>query len=399
MSGISTEQSTETIKRQRSGHTALYAVGAVVIIVGVAFGGLYATHTWPFGPAGTPAGSCGTQSLLGGGSTFVLPLMTTWYGNYSVNHVNYQGIGSGAGISQITAKHFDFGASDAPLNASQRAAASGILEFPESAGAVAIIYNLPGVTKTVNLSGNVLAEIYLGTITNWSDPRITALNPATTLPATSIVVYERSDSSGTTYAFTDFLSKDNAQWNSQFGKTLLPKWPTGTGEAKSSGVAGSVVSTADSIGYVDLTYALNHPGIGIAAIQNPAGKNIVPSLSDTLTAVQDGMAALSGGLPSGSGDWSNVSLVNAPGSTDYPITTFTYVLVYQDVSTAYAGTALAYSAQKAEALVNWLDWMLTNGQTFSSIDYYTPLPSNVVTADQTTVASMNYGGASIASCT
>ncbi len=395
-----TSTSNETIQRKRASRTGAYVVLAVVVVIAIVLASLYFAGLPPFQKASTStkSGACVGTSLKGAGSTFVLPLMQTWYGNYSTSQVNYQGIGSGAGISQITAKTLDFGASDAPLNATQRAAAAGILEIPESAGAVAIIYNLPSLTKPLNLTGAVLAGIYLGVITNWNDSRITSLNPGNPTPNQAITPVERADGSGTTYALTDFLSKDNTSWATKIGKTLLPKWPVGLGESGSSKVAATVASTTSSVGYVDLTYALKN-NIKYAAIQNPSGKNILPTIANTLSAVNDAVGAMAGGLPAGSGDWSSVSLVNAPGSGDYPITTFTYVLVYQALDTAYAGSANTYTQQKAEDLVNWLHWMLTTGQTFSALDYYIPLPSNVVSADQTTVNTITYGGGAVPACT
>jgi ABC-type phosphate transport system substrate-binding protein len=212
-------------------------------------------------------------------------------------------------------------------------------------------------------------------------------------------VVHRSDGSGTTFALTDFLSKDSPAWASHIGKTLGPL-TFGLGAKGSSGVAQTVSSTPDSIGYVDLVYALN-AHIAVAAVQNPAGKYVIPSVNDTTHAVTDAApTANSGGpLPAGSQSWYNVSLMNAKGSGDYPIATFTYVMVYQALDTAYAGTGNAYSKAKASDLVNWLTWMVTTGQSTSPTLYYVPLPASVVSIDQTTIGSMTFGGSKVPTCT
>jgi phosphate transport system substrate-binding protein len=371
-------------------------IAVVVVVVIIAAGAAYAWSAGLLGgKASSPHGSCtapASTTLLGAGSTFVFPLMTEWSSAYTQSSVNYQSVGSGAGITQITAKTVDFGASDAPLTPTQYQAAPGILHVPESAGAVAVIYNVPGVVgPPINVTGAILAQIYLGTITNWQDPSLTAINPKTNLPNATITPVERSDGSGTTYAFTQFLSDDSPQWSSQVGSSTLVSWPTGVEEKGSSGVAAEVKASADSIGYVDLTYALNN-GISFAAVKNPAGSFILPSLATASNAVKDGG---SGALPSGSQDWNNVSLINEAGASDYPLATFTYLLVYKDLGTAYGSS---YNLAKAENLVDFLGWVLTTGQTYSAQLYYVPLPASVVTLDQATVASMTFNGQAIPSC-
>jgi phosphate transport system substrate-binding protein len=395
---------TETIQRRGGSHTGAYIAIAVMVIIVIIVGAAYAAGIGPFAKSktGGAAGTCSSTSLLGAGSTLVAPLMQSWETHYTTNSVNYQAVGSSAGISQITAKTVDFGASDAPLNASQRAALPGILEIPESAGAVAIIFNVPGVSS-LQLTGQVLANIFLGTVTTWNDPSIAALNPGVTLPSASIVVVHRSDGSGTTFALTDFLSHDSSTWASTKGKTTSPSvFPVGVASKGSSGVAGTVSKTPDAIGYVDLVYALNAL-IPVAKIQNPAGNFVLPSINDSGTALADAVATANAGgpLPAGDQSWYNVSLMNAKGAGDYPIVTFTYVMVYQDLSAAYAGTGNSYSQQKAEDLANWLNWMVspTNGQSFAAALYYIPLPASVVSIDTTTIGSMTYGGSTIPACT
>ena len=216
--------------------------------------------------------------------------------------INYQGVGSGAGINSLTAKTVDFAASDAPLSDSQRTAAPNALHIPETIGAVTLAYNLPGITGGLHLTGQVIANIYLGTITNWNDPAITALNPTTTLPNHIITTIHRSDSSGTTNVFTKYLSSQSSTWQSQVGSGTSVQWPgsNAAGQPGNAAVASTVSSTAYSIGYVELAYALQN-SMTVASVQNPAGNYIDPSLASTTAAVQSGASQ---GLPSGDQSWS-----------------------------------------------------------------------------------------------
>ncbi len=395
-------QPSETIQSKPPSHTGLYAAIAIIVVVVLVVAGLYATGYLTQKKNPSTGNACTSTTLLGAGSTLVAPLMDVWEIAYKTSSINYQAVGSSAGISQITAKTVDFGASDAPLNATQRANLPGILEIPESAGAVAIIYNLPGITKTVNFTGTVLAGIYLGLITNWNNSAIAAINPGIVFPNASIAVVHRSDGSGTSFAFTDFLSHDNATWAAKYGKSTLPSWPVGTGAKGSAGVAATVQKTADAIGYVDLDYALA-ASISAGAVENPSSAFITPSLADAASALADAAPTANNGgpLPSGSQSWYNVSLINAKGAGDYPITTFTYIMVYSALDTAYAGTGNPYTLQKAESLVNWLNWMVnaTEGQSYSPALYYVVLSSSVVAIDQTTIHSITYGGAQVPTCT
>jgi phosphate transport system substrate-binding protein len=368
----------------------------VVIIIGVGgyFGAASVNHYWPFAKGSTQC--TGVQGQLSGaGSTFVNPLMTTWSQQYNTQNciqVNYQAVGSGTGITDLTNKLVDFGASDAPLSAAQRALLPGAaVTIPESAGAVVIIYNVPGVTATLNLSGSVIAKIYLGTITNWNDPAITALNTGVTIPSQTIAVVHRSDGSGTTFAFTSYLSAESSTWASSYGKGTTVNWPVGTGAPKSAGVSSAVSQTTGAIGYVELTYALSaSPQIAFANVLNPAGTYVHADLASTAAAVSAG----AGNLPSGSGDWYNVSLLNQPGSNAYPITTFTYLLVYLDVGKVY-GSSLSMGT--ANQLVQFLWWVVHSGQSASAGLYFVALPSNVVTLDETTIGSIVYNGAALTS--
>ena len=384
------------VQKPAGSRTGMYAVIAVVVIVV-----LLVVVAWGLGwltpktTNSTTPGACTPPTvvpLVGGGSTFVSGLMTTWETSYTHGQINYQAVGSGSGISQLTAKAFDFGASDAPLSAAQRAALpTSAVTIPETGGGVAMIYNVPGV-PTLNFTGAVIAGIYLGTITMWNDPAIAAANPASvTLPAQSIIVVHRSDGSGTTFAFTDFLSKSSTTWATNYGKSTADIFPIGTGESKSSGVGGFVQTTPYTIGYVDLSYALSN-GLTFGRVQNPSGAYLLPTLTNTAAAIADGAAS----LPAGTADWYNVSVINEPGAGDYPITTFSYLMVYQSIDGAYGSS---YGLGKAQNLVDFLNWTITYGQSYSAQLYYVPLPASVVTSDQSTIKTITYGGAAIPICT
>ncbi|MGC2289976.1 MAG: phosphate ABC transporter substrate-binding protein PstS [Thermoplasmata archaeon] len=395
-------QQSETIQSKGSSRAGWYAAVAVVVIVIIVFGGLYAA-----GYIGKPTTSntkpsltaCTSQTILGAGSTFVEQLQDEWASVYKTGSVDYDAVGSGAGITSITAKTIAYGASDAPLNATQAAAAPGLLTMPETAGAVAVIFNLPGVNfhlgDSLNVTGAVLAEIYLGTISWWNNTAITSLNPGVTLPVQQIAVYHRSDGSGTSYAFTQFLSDSSTTWKSTISYGTLPDWPAtplGGGEKGSSGIAGTIKETPYSIGYVDLGEAASNV-ISYAAVENPASSYIIPTVNNTASAIADVLATTT--LPAGDASWASVSMINAPGVKDYPIATFSYMLYYQAAASNPVFTSLAY----ASTFANWLNWTVTEGQTYSGQLYYIPLPAAVVAADQATIASMTFNGATVPTCT
>jgi phosphate transport system substrate-binding protein len=395
---MSTSEEKIAVKPARS-HTALYAVVAVVIvvllIVVVAYsaGWFKSNNKTSPPPATTGCTLPPSQNLLGAGSTFVYPLMFTWESTYSHSSVNYQSVGSGTGITDLTQKSVVFGASDAPLSPAQQAPLPGkVVTIPETAGGVAIIYNLPGVDVPIQFNGAVLANIYLGVTKYWNDSSITALNPGVTLPSQAIQVVHRSDGSGTSFAFTDFLSKSSTTWATQYGKSTANIFPVGTGAKGSSAVASTVQSTQYSVGYVDLEYALAN-GIAFGKVQNPSGAFILPTLNDTAAAVRDGASS----LPVGDDlkDWYNVSLTDEPGAGDYPITTFSYLLVYEDQSQAISGASLTL----AENVVNFLNWTVTYGQADAGQLYYVPLPSNVVAVDQAAMKLITFGGTPVPICT
>jgi phosphate transport system substrate-binding protein len=397
-------QQSETIQSKGSGRGGLYAAVAVVVILVLVIAGLYFAG-YIHGPSTTPSkpGTCAAFTIEGAGSTFVAGLMTAWTtgsSKYPTNTVDYDAVGSGTGISDITTGTVAYGASDAPLNATQTAAAPGLLTMPETAGAVAVIFNLPSGTFThvgdsLNLTGAVLAEIYLGTVSWWNDSAITSLNPGVTLPVAQIAVYHRSDGSGTSYAFTQFLSDSSNTWKTTIGYSTLPAFPMtplGGGEKGSSGIAGTVKETPNSLGYVDLGYAQENL-ISFAAVENPSAKNIIPTVADAASAIADILATTT--LPAGSASWADVSMINGPGVGDYPITTFSYLLFYQE------GTKnpLIVNKGDASAFVNFLNWTITAGQADSGELYYVPLPASVVASDQATLATMTYSGGAIPSCT
>lgn len=315
--------------------------------------------------------------------------MFAWSAAYTASTVNYASVGSGAGISDISAKTVDFGASDAPLDPAQRAAAPGIATLPESAGGVVPIYNLPGVSTTLKLTGQVLAAIYLGDITSWNDSALQSINPGVTLPAASIVVVHRSDGSGTTFVWSSFLSEANSTWKNTVGHSTSITWPVGVGAVGDAGVAAWVKSTADSVGYVDLTYALTD-SVAYGSVENPDGDYILANVTNIESSISDANPT----FPAPTGDWYNVSVLNAPGPQDYPVATLTYVLVYQDLSGAYP----TYTLTKAENLANFLGWMVTVGQQYSAALYYAPLPPSTVSYDETAINSITFNSSAIPRC-
>lgn len=333
-------------------------------------------------------------TLNGAGSTLVAPLMNAWALAYTNSTVNYLAEGSGAGITDIIEKTIDFGATDAPLSPSEVATepAPGLFTFPESAGAVVPIYNLPSVSNPLKFTGQILAGIYLGDITNWNNSALQAVNPGVVLPNATIVAVHRSDASGTTFVWSSYLSKSNATWNSTVGRGLSLFWPSiGVGAKGSSGMTEAVQSMPDSIGYVDLSYALSD-AIPYGAVQNPAGNYILADLADTESALSDARVL----FPTPGGTWYNVSVLDAPGPGDYPIVTYTYVLVYSDLGEAYGSS---YSMAHAQALVDFLSWIVSAaGQSYSAPLFYAPISSSVINYDLNVIDSVTYDGAALGAC-
>jgi phosphate transport system substrate-binding protein len=325
----------------------------------------------------------GTVTLNGAGATFPYPLISKWSSEYNKIkpniQINYQSVGSGAGIQQITAKTVDFGASDAPLSEQVYKNLTGILQIPETIGAVVVAYNLPGIQSGMNLSGDVIADIFFGKITKWNDPRIVSLNPGVQFPAKDIIVAHRSDGSGTTFVFTDYLSAVSSDWKSKVGKGTSVNWPVGLGGKGNEGVAGVLSQNPYSIGYVELIYAkLQKTPVSYAYIKNKAGKFIEPTLETTASAVAGAVPT----LPAGDASWSSVSIVNAPGDNSYPISSFTYLLVYKNQA----------DLTKGKALAGFLWWAVHDGQNYSSDLQYVPLPKEVVSLNEKTIKLMSYNG-------
>jgi phosphate transport system substrate-binding protein len=314
------------------------------------------------------------QNINGAGATFPYPIYSKWFSEYSQQHpsvkINYQSIGSGGGIRQVSDGTVDFGATDGPMSDEQIAGAKVKTQhIPTVLGAVVPTYNIPGVSKDLNFSGDVIADIYLGKISKWSDPRIAKDNPGVSLPDKPILPVYRSDGSGTTYIFTDYLSKVSSDWASKVGKNTSVKFPTGIGQKGNEGVAGMVRQSPYSFGYVELIYALQNK-MSYGAVKNAAGKYVKAS-TDGATAAA---AAAAKTMPA---DF-RVSITNAPGATAYPIASFTWLLIPKN----------AADASKAAALKGFLNWMLDHGQTEAATLSYAPLPKQVQDMVRKTVAQM-----------
>jgi len=316
-------------------------------------------------------------NLTGAGSTFAYPLLNKQIEEYRKNNsttmINYQGVGSGAGIKQVTEQTIDFGATDGPMTDDQLKAAKGgkILQVPLTLGAVAVTYNIPNAPKDLKLAPAVLADIFLGKITNWNDQKIAADNPGVTLPDLKIAVVRRSDGSGTTYIFSDYLSSISPDWLSKVGKGTSVNWPIGIGGKGNAGVAGAITQTPGAIGYVELAYAVQN-SLSFATLQNKEAKWVAPSLKGASA------AAAASKIP----DDMRVSLVNAPGAETYPIAGFTWGLIYQDQKDKDKGTAL----------VNFLNWSIHDGQALSEELLYAKLPAELVTREETMLKTITSGG-------
>jgi phosphate transport system substrate-binding protein len=303
-----------------------------------------------------------TVTINGAGATFPYPIYSKWFDDFhkknaNVN-VNYQSIGSGGGIKQLTAQTVFFGASDMPMTDAQLKSAPGpILHFPIVLGGVVPVYNVETGGKALQFSGALLADIYLGRITKWNDPAIAKVNPAVTLPATDIAVVHRSDGSGTTFIFCDFLSKTSADFKQKVGASTSVQWPAGVGAKGNEGVSGLVKQTPGAIGYVELIYALQNK-IPFGAVQNKSGAFVTASL-DSVTAAAAGVQ-----MP----DDFRVSITNADGAGAYPIASFTWMLLYQNSS----------DKQRAKIMVDLMKWALTDGQSETQALGYAPLPKPVV---------------------
>ena len=319
------------------------------------------------------------KSLNGAGATFPQPLYTKWFDQYNKItgvQINYQGVGSGAGINQITGGTVDFGASDGIMTADQIAkaevAGGPILHIPMTSGAVAVIYNLSGIPSgAINLTGDILAKIYLKSITKWNDPQITAINPSITLPNIAIAVVHRSDGSGTTYIFTNYLAKVSTDWNTKVGNATSVNWPGDIGAEKNAGVAGAVQQTPGSIGYVELAYAEQNK-LPWVLLMNASGKYQAPSLLGT-TAASVGIT-----LP----DDMKIMLTNSANPDAYPICGYTWILVFQHQT----------DQAKGLAIVNMLWWAIHDGQQYGTALDYADLSSAAVAKAEKEIQSITFNG-------
>ena len=311
--------------------------------------------------------------INGAGATFPYPIYSKWFSEFHKQNqsieINYQSIGSGGGIKQLIAKTVDFGASDAPMSdAELKAAPSPILHVPTVLGAVVITYNLPDAKKPLRLTSDVLADIFMGKITKWNDPRLVALNPGATLPAKDVVVVSRADSSGTTYVFTDYLAKAAPEWKAKVGSGKAVKWPVGMAQKGNEGVTGQIKNTPGSIGYVELVYAASEK-MPMAELKNRAGEFAAPSLKSVESAAAGALKA----MPS---DY-RISIVDSDGKGAYPISSFTYLLVYKTMP-----------KEKGAEIVQFLRWAMKDGQAMAAGLNYAPMPPALVKKVEVTINSI-----------
>jgi|SRR6185312_6436435 len=349
----------------------------------------------------TAPGDSDKYNFNAGGSTFAFPIVDKWRVEYNKLYpgitLNYQAIGSGAGIKLFTAKKVEFAGTDAPLQASDIAKApKGTLTIPESMGAIVVTYNLPGVQQNgLKLTGDVIAKIYLGQISTWNDPKIVKLQTDPTvakalqLDRNKIILVHRSDGSGTTFAFTGYLSQVSSDWNSKIGQSTSVPWPAGMGGSGNAGVAAIVKKVPESLGYVELAYAKsNKMASGIpmtyAYVQNHDKTAFLDATVDTTAAAASGAIST---LPAADGVWSKVSINDAPGPNAYPISTFTYLLVNPNLE-----QLKGMDKTKAQDLVHMLYWFVTDGQKYSTKLLYVPLPSAVQDLDKKGISEIKFNG-------
>ncbi|MBM5804538.1 MAG: phosphate ABC transporter substrate-binding protein PstS [Candidatus Verstraetearchaeota archaeon] len=353
------------------GVSTVLIIGIIILIVAAVAIGYYFLTPPPEQPV----------TLTAGGASFPYPLMTKWTSEYNKLHPNiqisYQSIGSGGGQNNLKSKTFDFACSDAYLTDAQIANYSGpVLHLPETAGGVVVSYNVPGVASGLKLDADTIAKIFQANITKWNDPTITAMNPDFNLPNQDIVLVRRSDSSGTTFAFTGYLRTASTTWTLGQGTTV--NWPAGIGAPGNAGVASTLLQTPYSIGYLEFWYAYNN-SIPYATVKNHDGQFVVPSLETIGNAARAGAPLLAKDM--------RASIANLPGDNVYPISTFTYVLVYKDLS--YMDQA------KATAVVNFLWWAVHDGQNYSEALLYPKLPAEIVTLGEGILHQITYQGMSL----
>ncbi|HKW44024.1 MAG TPA: phosphate ABC transporter substrate-binding protein PstS [Candidatus Eremiobacteraceae bacterium] len=324
-----------------------------------------------------PVAACADAQLVGAGSSFDYPFFSRAFFQYSEAHngvsVDYQSIGSGAGIQQFTAKTVDFGASDVPMNAKELAAASSsngdVVQVPVALGGEAIAYNVPGAPADLHLTPDVLVAIFAGSITNWNDKAIAQLNPRANLPNLPIITVHRADGSGTTYIFTDYLSHVSNSWKSQFGTGKSVNWPgaASLGAKGNEGVAGQVRNNPGAIGYVELSYAIEN-GMTYAAIKNKSGAFVLPTLESVRAAAAQKATVNPG----------DFSIVDMNGATSYPICGYSWVILWKHQP----------DATKGKALVDLFNWMVSSGQSYAARLHYVPLPTSVQNAARKSLAAI-----------
>lgn len=325
--------------------------------------------------------SAQSVDLTGAGATFPYPIYSKWFADYAQQtgvRINYQSIGSGGGIRQLSEQTVDFGAADSPMSDEELAKAKGgpVFHFPTVMGAVVITYNVPGVKRPLNLSGDLIADIFSGKTTKWNDARIVAQNRGVALPNSDILVVHRTDGSGTTYIFSDYLSAVSPSWAQSLGKAKELKWPVGLGGKGNEGVAGQVKQIRGAIGYVELAYAKQNK-LAYANIRNAAGRYVPPTIA-SVTAAAAGMK-----LPKNT-DY-RVSIVNAPGKDSYPISSMTWILAYQNQP----------DREKGEKLVDFLRWAYRNGEKSAESLDYAPLPPSIIAQLQSRLSSMTVAGSRV----
>lgn len=334
-----------------------------------------------FGCGGTSGGgsnTAGVVRLQGAGATFPNPLYQKWlseYGKLNPNvQMDYQSIGSGGGIKQIQEQTVDFGASDSPMKDEDLKKAPGeLLHIPTVLGAVVLTYNLPGAQKPLRFSPEVIADIFLGKIKRWDDDKIKADNPDAALPGADITVVHRSDGSGTSAVFTDYLSKVSPEWKEKIGAGTSPQWPVGLGGKGNEGVTGQVKQTPNTIGYVELAYAVQNK-LPVGLIKNSSGNFVEPSLDAVTAAAAEAIATTPEDL--------RVSITNAAGAQAYPISSYTYILVYKEQK----------DAAKGKVLVDFLWWGIHDGEKFAKDLQYAPLPAEIVKRAEAKINSITSGG-------
>jgi phosphate ABC transporter phosphate-binding protein len=371
----------EQIVMPHKGGNGVLIIAAIAVVIIVIIAAAFATGMLSRGSEKERV------TLTGAGATFPMPLILKWADQYhnktdGTVEINYGGGGSGAGITQIKDKHVDFAGTDAPLSASD-SSTYGLVHIPETLGAVVVAYNEPSI-GSLKLDGPTLAKIFMKDITSWDDPAIAALNPGVTLPTNQITTVVRSDSSGTTFVFSGYLAIVSQEFDTLYGQGKSVSWSNAIGASGNPGVTQTIKTTAHSIGYIELAYAMQND-VPYAQLKNHDGYFVSPTLEATSAAAE----AAGSSLPAGDGDWSHVNILDAPGVASYPIASFTYILVYKELYNDES--KMNESATKA--LLDFLWWAVhSEGQAYADDLYYAPLPASVVSGNEATLNSITYNG-------